>query len=64
VKRLAASFLIGYGPIKVQYLAEYQGEARSMKNLVILGHGSGGTIIATKMRQQLSEKDWRITVIE
>jgi len=24
-----------------------------MKNLVILGHGAGGTIIATKMRQQL-----------
>ncbi len=35
-----------------------------MKNLVILGHGTGGTIIATKMRQKLSEKDWRITVID
>jgi sulfide:quinone oxidoreductase len=35
-----------------------------MKNLVILGHGTGGTIIATKMRQKLSEKDWQITVID
>lgn len=35
-----------------------------MKNLVILGHGTGGTIIATKMRQRLSEKDWQITVID
>ncbi len=35
-----------------------------MKKLVILGHGTGGTIIATKMRQKLSEKDWQITVID
>jgi sulfide:quinone oxidoreductase len=35
-----------------------------MKNLVILGHGTGGTIIAAKMRQKLSEKEWRITVID
>ncbi len=35
-----------------------------MKNLVILGHGTGGTIIAAKMRQKLSEKDWQITVID
>jgi sulfide:quinone oxidoreductase len=35
-----------------------------MKNLVILGHGTGGTIIAAKMRQKLAEKDWRITVID
>jgi sulfide:quinone oxidoreductase len=35
-----------------------------MKNLVILGHGTGGTIIATKMRQKLPEKDWQITVID
>lgn len=35
-----------------------------MKNLVILGHGTGGTIIATKMRQRLPEKDWQITVID
>jgi sulfide:quinone oxidoreductase len=35
-----------------------------MKHLVILGHGTGGTIIATKMRQRLAEKDWQITVID
>ena len=35
-----------------------------MKKLVILGHGTGGTIIATKMRQALSEKEWQITVID
>ena len=35
-----------------------------MKHLVILGHGTGGTIIAAKMRQKLAEKDWRITVID
>ena len=35
-----------------------------MKHLVILGHGTGGTIIAAKMRQKLAEKDWQITVID
>ena len=35
-----------------------------MKDLVILGHGTGGTIIAAKMRQKLAENDWRITVID
>ncbi len=35
-----------------------------MKNLVILGHGAGGTIIATKMRQKLPESQWQITVID
>ena len=35
-----------------------------MQHLVILGHGTGGTIIAAKMRQKLAEKDWRITVID
>jgi len=35
-----------------------------MKKLVVLGHGTGGTIIATKMRQALSEKEWQITVID
>lgn len=35
-----------------------------MKNLVVLGHGTGGTIIATKMRQKLPEREWRITVID
>jgi sulfide:quinone oxidoreductase len=35
-----------------------------MKKLVILGHGTGGTIIAAKMRQKLSEREWQITVID
>jgi sulfide:quinone oxidoreductase len=35
-----------------------------MKKLVILGHGTGGTIIATKMREKLSEREWDITVID
>jgi len=35
-----------------------------MKKLVILGSGTGGTIIATKMRQILPESQWDITVID
>jgi len=35
-----------------------------MKRLVILGHGTGGTIVATKMRHLLPERDWGITVID
>jgi sulfide:quinone oxidoreductase len=35
-----------------------------MKRLVIVGHGTGGTIIATKMRKKLSEREWEITVID
>ena len=35
-----------------------------MKKLVILGHGTGGTIMATKMRQKLPEREWDITVID
>jgi len=35
-----------------------------MKKLVILGHGTGGTIIATKMRQMLPERQWEVTVID
>jgi sulfide:quinone oxidoreductase len=31
-----------------------------MKKLVILGHGTGGTIIAYKMREKLPEKEWRL----
>ncbi len=29
-----------------------------MKKLVIVGHGTGGTIIATKMREKLSGREW------
>jgi len=35
-----------------------------MKHLLILGHGTGGTIIAAKMRQELPESQWNITVID
>jgi sulfide:quinone oxidoreductase len=35
-----------------------------MKKLVVLGHGTGGTIIAYKMREKLPEKEWQITVID
>jgi hypothetical protein len=39
-------------------------ETIRMKKLVILGHGTGDTTIAAKMRQQLPEKEWQITVID
>ena len=35
-----------------------------MKKLVVVGHGTGGTIIAAKMRQKLPEREWEITVID
>jgi len=35
-----------------------------MKKLVILGSGTGGTIVATLMRQKLSESKWEITIID
>lgn len=35
-----------------------------MKKLVILGHGTGGTIMAVKMREKLPAKEWEITVID
>jgi len=35
-----------------------------MKKLVILGSGTGGTIIATMIRQKLSESKWEITIID
>ena len=35
-----------------------------MKKLVILGSGTGGTIIAAKMRQKLLESKWEITIID
>ncbi len=34
-----------------------------MKNLVILGYGAGGTMVATKMREMLND-DWKVTVID
>lgn len=35
-----------------------------MKKLLILGSGSGGTMVATKMRKKLPENEWTITVID
>ena len=35
-----------------------------MKKLLILGAGAGGTMIATKMRKLLSEREWQITLID
>jgi sulfide:quinone oxidoreductase len=35
-----------------------------MKQLVILGAGTGGSIMANKMRKKLSLNDWTITVVE
>ncbi len=35
-----------------------------MKKLLILGSGTGGTIVAGKMRQKLPESTWEITVID
>lgn len=35
-----------------------------IKKIVILGSGAGGTIVANKLRKNLSETDWQITVID
>ncbi|MGO9176723.1 MAG: NAD(P)/FAD-dependent oxidoreductase [Desulfobaccales bacterium] len=35
-----------------------------MKNLVVLGYGAGGTMVATKLREKLEESQWKITVID
>lgn len=35
-----------------------------MKNFVILGGGTAGTIMANKMRKGLSHNEWKITIIE
>ncbi len=35
-----------------------------MKNLVILGAGTGGTIMANKLAKPLSRRNWKITVID
>jgi len=35
-----------------------------MKKLVILGSGAGGTMVAAKMRKQLSLSEWDITIID
>jgi len=35
-----------------------------MKNLVVLGYGAGGTMVATKLREKLKESEWKVTVID
>ena len=35
-----------------------------MKKIVILGSGAGGTMIAAKLRKELSANEWKITVID
>jgi len=35
-----------------------------MKKLLILGAGTGGTIMANKMRKELSRDEWEITVVD
>lgn len=35
-----------------------------MKNLVILGSGAGGTMVAAKIRKELDESEWKITIID
>ena len=35
-----------------------------MKKIVILGSGAGGTMVAAKLFKQLSDTQWRITIID
>lgn len=35
-----------------------------MKKIVILGSGAGGTMIATKLRKELIDREWQITIID
>ena len=35
-----------------------------MKNIVILGSGAGGTMVAAKLRQELNTSEWKITIID
>ncbi|MDZ7724755.1 MAG: FAD/NAD(P)-binding oxidoreductase [candidate division KSB1 bacterium] len=35
-----------------------------MKKIVILGAGTGGTIMANKLSQQLPKNDWKITIVD
>ena len=42
----------------------FQFGVNCMKKLLILGAGAGGTMIATKMRKLLSEREWEITLID
>lgn len=35
-----------------------------MRHILILGAGAGGTIVANMLRKELSETEWRITIID
>jgi sulfide:quinone oxidoreductase len=35
-----------------------------MKKILILGSGAGGTMVATKLRRHLNEREWQITIID
>jgi sulfide:quinone oxidoreductase len=35
-----------------------------MKKVVILGSGAGGTMVASKLRKELNETEWQITIID
>ncbi len=35
-----------------------------MKKLLILGAGTGGTMMANKMRKELSRDEWKITIVD
>jgi sulfide:quinone oxidoreductase len=35
-----------------------------MKNIIILGAGTAGTMMANKLRKRLSKKEWNITIID
>lgn len=35
-----------------------------MKHLVILGAGTGGTMMAHRLRRELPEREWRITIVD
>lgn len=35
-----------------------------MKNILILGAGTAGTLIANKLRKRLSKKEWEITIVD
>jgi len=35
-----------------------------MKKIIILGSGTGGTMTATKLRKELPESEWKITIID
>jgi sulfide:quinone oxidoreductase len=41
----------------------YKGERADMKNLVVLGAGSGGTMLANRMQRKLPA-DWQMTVVD